>query len=71
MLIIWVMEGPITIDFPEKGASVDSTFYCQLLSQNSFYFLNDPHITTHVNKISDISFLSFEYLHNLLLLSYS
>ena len=35
------MKGPIAIDFLEKGAPVNSTFFCQLLRQNSPYLMND------------------------------
>ena len=38
------MKGPITIDFLEKGATVNSVSYCQHPRQNSLYLLNDPHI---------------------------
>ena len=41
------MKGPIMIDFPEKGATVNSTFsYCQLLSQNSPLFI-EWNVHTH------------------------
>ena len=43
------MKGPITIDFFEKGASVNSASYCQLLRQNSPYLLNDLHIYKHTH----------------------
>ena len=31
LTVIWNKKGPITIDFREKAATVNSTFYCQLL----------------------------------------
>ena len=37
------MKRPITIDFFEKGANVNSSF-CKLLRQYSPYLLNDPRI---------------------------
>ena len=38
---VWNMKGPITIDFLEKGATVNFASYCQLLRHNSPYLLND------------------------------
>ena len=35
-------ERTITIEFFEKGATVNNASYCQLLRQNSTYLLNDP-----------------------------
>ena len=37
------MKGSVTIDFIEKGATVNSDSYCQLLRQY-FPLLNDPSI---------------------------
>ena len=43
LTVFWNMKEPITIDFREKAATVNSTSYCQLLRQNSPYLLNDLH----------------------------
>ena len=43
LTVFWYMKEPITIDFLEKGATVDRAAYCQLLRQNSpsyFFFLS-------------------------------
>ena len=37
------MKGPMTIDFVEKGATLNSASHCQLFRQNSPYILNEPH----------------------------
>ena len=42
------MKGPITIDVLEKGATVNSTSYCQLDKQNLPYLLNNPSL---INKV--------------------
>ena len=34
--VFWDMKEPITVDFLEKGATVNSSSYCQLLEQ---YFI--------------------------------
>ena len=47
--VFWNMIGPITIDFLEKGATVNNISYCQLLRQNSPYLLNDPCIICGMN----------------------
>ena len=31
LIVFWDMKGPISIDFLEKGAAVNSAMYCQLL----------------------------------------
>ena len=42
MLIVFSdMKGSITFDFLEKGATVNSASYCQLLRQYSPYLFND------------------------------
>ena len=41
------MKGPITVDFLEKGTTVNGAFHCQLLKQNSPYLLNKSHIIKH------------------------
>ena len=45
LTVFWDMKGPITIDFLEKDATVNSASYSQLklLRQNSPYLLNKPH----------------------------
>ena len=35
------IQGSITVDFLEKNPTVNSASYCQLLWQNSPYFLNE------------------------------
>ena len=35
-------EGPTTIDFLEKGATVNSASYCQVIRKTLPYLLNDP-----------------------------
>ena len=42
--IFWDTKGPITIDFFEKGVTVNNTSDYQLLSQNSPYLLNGRNI---------------------------
>ena len=37
-------KRPITVDFLEKGATVNSASYCQLLGENSPYLLNGSYI---------------------------
>ena len=51
LTVFWQMKGPITIDFLEKGASINSTSYCQLL-QHSPYLLNDLYnnIINNINR---------------------
>ena len=53
-ILFWDMKGPITIDFQEKGASVNSTSYYQLLWQNSPYLLNDTCILYNCFKYPKI-----------------
>ena len=43
----WNMKGPITINFLEKGATVNSASDSHLLMQNSPYLLNDPYNMEH------------------------
>ena len=40
--VFWDMKRPITIDFLEKRATVNSISYCHLLRQYSPSLLNDP-----------------------------
>ena len=35
---IWDMKGPITMNYLEKGATVNSAYYCQLLRQYFPFF---------------------------------
>ena len=42
LIVFQCMKGPISIDFLENGASVNSAFYCQLLWQNLLYSLKEP-----------------------------
>ena len=44
------MKGAFTIDFLEKGATVNNTSYCQLLKQNSPNLVNDPHNSSSLSK---------------------
>ena len=44
LTLFYDMKGPITIDFFEKGAAVNSTSYSALFRQNPPYLLNDPRI---------------------------
>ena len=39
--VFWDMKGTPTIDFLEKGASLNNASYCNLLWQNSPYLLNN------------------------------
>ena len=48
------MKGPITIDFFEKDATVNSASTYQLLRQNSPYLLNDS-CTIHLQEYSNVS----------------
>ena len=41
LTVFWDMKGPMTIDFIEKGATVNNASYCQLLWKNSPYLLNN------------------------------
>ena len=41
-------DGPITIDFLEKGATVNSTYYSQLRRQNSPYWMTLIYIYIHI-----------------------
>ena len=50
LTIFWHMQGPITIDFFEKGTTVNSAFSCQFFRQNSLYLLNDFHICLKLRK---------------------
>ena len=43
--VFWNMKRSITINFLEKGATVHSTSYCQLLSQYSSYSLDESHMS--------------------------
>ena len=64
LTVLRSMKGPITIDFIEKGATVNRGSYCQFLWQNSLYLLNNPRIINHasiliwvyVNKWKDDTF---------------
>ena len=40
LIVFWDMKEVITIDFIEKGATVNSALYCQLLMWNSSSLLN-------------------------------
>ena len=42
LTVFWDMNGPISIDYIEKGATVNSTSYYPLFRQNSSYLLKDP-----------------------------
>ena len=42
LTVFWDMKGPITVDFLEKGATVNSTPSYQLLRQYFTLLLNDP-----------------------------
>ena len=44
------MKGPMTIDFLEKGTTVNSASYCQFLKENSPYLLNNLHSFMHTNS---------------------
>ena len=37
LAVFWDMKGPLAIDFFKKGATVNSTSYCQLIKQNFSY----------------------------------
>ena len=37
LAVFWKMKGSIIIGFLEKGATVNSTFYWQMLQENSLY----------------------------------
>ena len=50
--IFWDMKEPITIDFLENDASINSACYCQLFWQNSPYLLNSPCISIIVKSLS-------------------
>ena len=56
LTVFWDMKRPITIDFLEKGATVNSASYCQL-KQYSPYLLND-------SCIMDYSFFLFSFFFN-------
>ena len=43
LTVFWDMKGSITIDFLEKGPSINNATNYQLLNQNSPYLLNDPY----------------------------
>ena len=49
-------KGPI--DFLEKCATVNSSYYCQILWQNSPYLLNDSH--SSFQKLNVTQFLISE-----------
>ena len=40
LTVFWDMKGPITIDFLEKGATVNNASYCQLLKQRLPYLFS-------------------------------
>ena len=42
------MKEPILIDFLEKVVTAKRAFYCQLLRQNSTYWLSDPRIYIYI-----------------------
>ena len=50
LTFFWNMKGLVTIDFLEKGPTVNSASYFQLFMQNSPYSMNDPHTDTHIYK---------------------
>ena len=39
LTVFWNMNGAIAINFLEKGSTVNSAFYCQVLWQNSPLFI--------------------------------
>ena len=45
---VWNIKECITIDLLEKGAAVNSAFYCQILRQNSRYNDDKPRIKSFV-----------------------
>ena len=51
MTVLWDMKGLYTDDFCEKDTTVNSSYYCQLIRQNSPYLLNNP--CTHVKLLFD------------------
>ena len=44
LLLFWDMKGHIRIGFLEKGATVLSASYWQILRQNSLYLMKDPSV---------------------------
>ena len=44
LTVFWDMKEPIIIDFFEKGATINSAFYFQIILKNSPYFLNSSDI---------------------------
>ena len=48
LIVFWVMEGPIIIDFLEKGITVNSASYYHLFRQNSTYLLNNPYTYIYI-----------------------
>ena len=48
LTVFWYRKESITIDFLEKGTTVNNSFYCQLLWQYLLYLLNDPHIYMYI-----------------------
>ena len=52
------VKTTISIDFLEKDATVNSTFFCQLRRLNSLYLMNDPCCVTN-SLIVILIFISF------------
>ena len=49
LTVCWDMKVPITINFREKGTTVNSASYCQFLWQKSSFLLNEPR-TKEINR---------------------
>ena len=44
LTVFWDMKTSMTIDFLEKGKTLNSVSYCQVVRKYFAYLLNDPHI---------------------------
>ena len=61
------MKESITIDFLEKGATISSASYCQLLGQNSLYWMTLIFLKNVTIKYVLLKYLTFFFFFFLLL----
>ena len=63
LIVFWDIKGPITIDFLEKGTTVNNAFSFQLPWQNSPYLLNDLlYLCTDFKTGDELLFIGKEVL---------
>ena len=64
-IIFWSMKESITIDFLEKGTTVNSASYCEFILQSSPYLLNDHHIYIYNHRVVPLTWISLILSHQL------